>query len=71
MAAGTLVLSDPFRSGQWRFGFGRSRRRRNVEIVKAYRLYDPSGRPIGVVVAANQRPRIGLNAPTVYVRSRG
>ena len=71
MAAGTLVLSDPFRSGQWRFGLGQSYRRRKVEIVKAHRLYDPNGQSIGLVVAANQRPRIGLNAPTVYVRSRG
>ncbi|HXF94621.1 MAG TPA: hypothetical protein VNI61_00835 [Gemmatimonadales bacterium] len=35
---------------------------------RAYCLHDPDGKPIGCIEAPEGRPRLGWDAPTVYLR---
>jgi len=33
-----------------------------------YCLHDQTGRPIGTIAAPAERPKVGISAPTVYLR---
>jgi len=35
-----------------------------------FRVLDESGRPIGTIAAPTERPVLGSNAPTVYLRTQ-